>query len=337
MEEGNEEGAGGGVSWPPGVGRNLKDWLRDQYCGRDLEQSQDSRLHHAACVGDMVTMRALLQEESFLRRINEKSVWCNGWLPCTPLRVAATAGHANCVALLLHHGAELELLDVKGQTPLFVATENGHLECVQVLLKAGANPNGSPHNRSTPVYCAARTGRADILEELIRYGADVDIDHQLSCSLGSSPRCLTSLSCTPLYISAAYVNLACFSRLLQAGANPDYNSWRVICEASFSRPSPSCLIEVVLRHGCNQLFLQLLIDYGANLSLLHKDPSVEENSRRKVNPETLKLFREARCCARTLSSLCRIAVRRALGKHRLSSIRSLPAPYRVVQYLLHEN
>lgn len=102
------------------------------------------------------------------RRINEKSVWCCGCLPCTPLRIAATAGHAACVAYLITQGAEVDLVDVKGQTALYVAVVNGHLECVRILLEAGANPNGSRHHRSTPLYHAARVGRLDILRELIR-------------------------------------------------------------------------------------------------------------------------------------------------------------------------
>ena len=101
-------------------------------------------------------------------RINEKSVWCCGWLPCTPLRIAATAGHGNCVDFLIRKGAEVDLVDVKGQTALYVAVVNGHLESTQILLEAGADPNGSRHHRSTPVYHASRVGRADILQALIR-------------------------------------------------------------------------------------------------------------------------------------------------------------------------
>lgn len=101
-------------------------------------------------------------------RINEKSVWCCGWLPCTPLRIAATAGHGNCVDFLIRKGAEVDLVDVKGQTALYVAVVNGHLESAQILLEAGADPNGSRHHRSTPVYHASRVGRADILQALIR-------------------------------------------------------------------------------------------------------------------------------------------------------------------------
>lgn len=95
-------------------------------------------------------------------------MWCCGWLPCTPLRIAATAGHGDCVTYLIQQGAEVDLVDVKGQTPLYVAVVNGHLDCVRILLEAGANPSGSRHHRSTPVYHAARVGRVDILRELIR-------------------------------------------------------------------------------------------------------------------------------------------------------------------------
>lgn len=72
------------------------------------------------------------------------------------------------MAYLITQGAEVDLVDVKGQTALYVAVVNGHLECVRILLEAGANPNGSRHHRSTPLYHAARVGRLDVLRELIR-------------------------------------------------------------------------------------------------------------------------------------------------------------------------
>ncbi|XP_004917938.1 ankyrin repeat and SOCS box protein 1 isoform X1 [Xenopus tropicalis] len=332
------------------AGRSLKAWLQDKYCDHPLEQCQDTRLHNAACVGDIDTLRSLLQDERFLRGIDERAVWCSGWLPCSPLRIAATAGHADCVELLIRSGAQLELVDVKGQTPLYVAAENGHLECVKVLLRAGADPNGSPHNRSSPIYHAARVGRADILQELIkvygglvtfspvcRYGADVDVDHQLSFrGSDSSPRLLTSLASCPLYISAAYHNLACFHLLLQAGANPDYNYWGKVSEENFPRGAPCCLLEAVLRHGCDQQFVQLLIDFGANLKLVRGEPCAEEHPRISVNTAALELFKEAKGYPRALASLCRIIVRRALGKQRLSSACKLPVPPRVLSFLLHE-
>nr|XP_015214813.1 PREDICTED: ankyrin repeat and SOCS box protein 1 isoform X2 [Lepisosteus oculatus] len=323
----------------PFYGRNLKEWLQEQFCDKPLEQCEDMRLHDAAYVGDLETIKSLLQEENFKRRINEKSVWCCGWLPCTPLRIAATAGHGDCVSYLIKQGAEVDLVDVKGQTALYVAVVNGHLNCVKILLEAGADPNGSRHHRSTPVYHAARVGRVDILQELIRYNADVDVDQQLGPRhpLFSARRLSTLVVC-PLYISAAYHHLNCFRVLLKAGANPDYNYMGPVSRNSLCRGLASCVMDAVLRHGCDPAFVRLMIDHGADLNLVPwEDPDPETMGRIRVNPEALKLFKEAKRTPRMLTYLCRIAIRRALGKHRLTHIPELPVPDMVKLFLLHEN
>lgn len=320
------------------AGPNLKEWLREQFCDHPLEHCEDTRLHDAAYVGDLQTLRSLLQEESYRSRINEKSVWCCGWLPCTPLRIAATAGHGNCVDFLIRKGAEVDLVDVKGQTALYVAVVNGHLESAQILLEAGADPNGSRHHRSTPVYHASRVGRADILKALIRYGADVDINHHVFPDVRPPfSRRLTSLVVCPLYISAAYHNLQCFRLLLQAGANPDFNCNGPVDTQGLCRGSPGCVMDAVLRHGCEAAFVRLLVEFGANLNLVKWESlGPESRGRRKVDPEALQVFKEARSVPRALLHLCRVAVRRALGKHRLHLIPSLPLPEPIQRFLLHE-
>ncbi|XP_054579032.1 ankyrin repeat and SOCS box protein 1 isoform X2 [Eptesicus fuscus] len=320
------------------AGPNLKEWLREQFCDHPLEHCEDTRLHDAAYVGDLQTLRSLLQEESYRSRINEKSVWCCGWLPCTPLRIAATAGHGNCVDFLIRKGAEVDLVDVKGQTALYVAVVNGHLESAQILLEAGADPNGSRHHRSTPVYHASRVGRADILKALIRYGADVDINHHIFPDIRPPfSRRLTSLVVCPLYISAAYHNLQCFKLLLQAGANPDFNCNGPVNTQGFCRGSPGCVMDAVLRHGCEAAFVSLLVEFGANLNLVKWESlGPESRGRRKVDPEALQVFKEARSVPRALLNLCRVAVRRALGKYRLHLIPSLPLPDPIKKFLLYE-
>ncbi|MEQ2186577.1 Ankyrin Repeat [Goodea atripinnis] len=267
--------------------RNLKEWLQEQFCDKPLEQD-DMRLHNAAYVGDLDTLRNLLQEDDFRRRINEKSVWCCGCLPCTPLRIAATAGHAACVAYLISQGAEVDLVDVKGQTALYVAVVNGHLDCVRILLEAGADPNGSRHHRSTPLYHAARVGRVDILQELIRAVA-------LGPRLLLSARTLNTLVVCPLYISAAYHHLECFRLLLQAGAQPDFNYTGPVCQEALTRGLASCLLDAVLRHGCEVSFIHLLLDHGADTALVPwQEVELEAPNRRKVDPEALGVFLDAK-------------------------------------------
>ncbi|XP_010003011.1 PREDICTED: ankyrin repeat and SOCS box protein 1, partial [Chaetura pelagica] len=272
-------------------------------------------------------------------RINEKSVWCCGWLPCTPLRIAATAGHGPCVEFLLRKGAEIDLVDVKGQTALYVAVVNGHLECAKILLEAGADPNGSRHHQESPLLHPLRRGEGNVAKLLVKYGADVDVNHHLpSRDPSLSLRPLTTLVVCPLYISAAYHNLQCFQLLLQAGANPDFNCCGPINIQGFSRGSPVCVMDAVLRHGCEAAFVQLLIDFGANLNLVKVEAlGVESTGRIKVNPEAMEVFKEARGHPRSLLSLCRIAVRGILGKSRLDLIHILPIPDPIKQFLLHQH
>uniref|UniRef100_A0A1A8MM18 Ankyrin repeat and SOCS box protein 1 n=1 Tax=Nothobranchius pienaari TaxID=704102 RepID=A0A1A8MM18_9TELE len=319
------------------AGRQLKEWLQEQFCDKPLEQD-DMRLHNAAYVGDLDTLRDLLQEDGFKRRINEKSVWCCGCLPCTPLRIAATAGHAACVSYLIAQGADVDLVDVKGQTALYVAVVNGHLDCVRILLEAGADPNGSRHHRSTPLYHAARVGRLEILQELIRFNADVDMDYQLGPRLLLSARTLNTLVVCPLYISAAYHHLECFRLLLQAGAQPDFNYTGPVCHEALTRGLASCLLDAVLRHGCEVAFVHLLLDHGAKPALVPWDESeLETPNRRKVNPEALRVFLEAKRNPLRLTQLCRIRIRRTMGKSRLTHIASLPLPEPIKNFLLHQN
>lgn len=49
------------------AGPNLKEWLREQFCDHPLERCEDTRLHDAAYVGDLQTLRSLLQEEGYRR------------------------------------------------------------------------------------------------------------------------------------------------------------------------------------------------------------------------------------------------------------------------------
>ncbi|XP_047577490.1 ankyrin repeat and SOCS box protein 1 isoform X3 [Lutra lutra] len=228
---------GSGGAQISSAGPNLKEWLREQFCDHPLEHCEDTRLHDAAYVGDLQTLRSLLQEESYRR-----------------------------------------------------------------------------------------------------YGADVDVNHHLTPDIRPPfSRRLTSLVVCPLYISAAYHNLQCFKLLLQAGANPDFNCNGPVNTQGFYRGSPGCVMDAVLRHGCEAAFVSLLVEFGANLNLVKWESlGPESRGRRKVDPEALQVFKEARSVPRTLLSLCRVAVRRALGKYRLHLIPSLPLPDPIKKFLLYE-
>lgn len=320
------------------AGRNLTHWLQEQFGNRPLEQSEDTRLHNAAHLGDLDTLRTLLQEDRFRLRINQKLIWSCGLLPCTPLRIAAMMGRSDCVAFLISQGADVDMVDVKGQTALFIAVVNGHLDCVKILLEAGADPNGSRHHRSTPIYHAAQVGRVDIMLELIRFHADVDIDHRLEQKVIFCTRTLTTLSACPLYISAAYHHLPCFRMLLKAGANPDYNYNGPVSRDTLVKGRASCMLDAVLRLGCDPVFVTLLLDHGADPHLVHWDELDPDTMiRLKVNAEALHVYQEARRNPQRLMNLCRITIRKILGKKHLSCISSLPLPETIIKFIFHND
>ena len=73
-------------------------------------------------------------------------------------------GHVDCLELLLQHGANVNVPDIKAQTPLTMAVKNQHINCVHALLVVGANPNGDARSLCSPLYIAAMNGFKDILE-----------------------------------------------------------------------------------------------------------------------------------------------------------------------------
>lgn len=74
-----------------------------------------------------------------------------------------SAGHSECVRLLVSHGADVNLPDVKAQPPLMMAVKNRHIVCVRELLIAGANPNGDDRSLCSPLYIAAMDGFTDAI------------------------------------------------------------------------------------------------------------------------------------------------------------------------------
>lgn len=171
---------------------------------------------------------------------------------------------------------------MKAQTPLFTAVSGKHLDCVVALLKAGADPNGSQYNNCSPVLTAAREGDVDVLRELLRFGAEVDVKPKVPEWATNATACRG-----PLYISAVYGHLDCFKLLLLHGANPNYNCTDEKMLARIKQPKT--VVEMCLRYGCGVEYIQLLIDFGADVYLptLIVDKSTKQN-------EALALLLKAR-------------------------------------------
>lgn len=291
-------------------------------------------LHSVAQSGSVSLIQEAIRERPELVQYLEVKVLPFG---ATPLRLAATGGSASAVNILLDHGAQIDSTDLKQQTPLFVAIKQNHLDCAEVLLRRGANPNGSNGNLSTPLYWATSSGFTTATKLLLRYGADPELYHRLAgipggytCDASTILNYGQSIIRTPLYISVVYGHLDCFMVLLAGGAEPDLRR--------LTPPLPEKLFQdlslahAMVKHLRVKEFIPLFALFGGYFWQKDATGNLAVNLPMDASSHSITLqFMEKPL---QLQEVCRIAIRRALGRNRLSEVKGLQLPKVIEEYLL---
>ena len=95
----------------------------------------------------------------------------NGGNERTSMHVAARAGHADILSLLLEHGAHPDVRTVQGQTPLHRASYTGKVEAGQRLLDLGADINARTDSGTTPLVWAVYYDHVEFTQMLLKRGA----------------------------------------------------------------------------------------------------------------------------------------------------------------------
>ena len=78
---------------------------------------------------------------------------------------------------LLEHGADVNLVNSRGEAPLVIASDSNPVEYEEMglmLLAHGADPKAPDHSGNSPLYHAAEQGHSRLIRELVRKGADVN-------------------------------------------------------------------------------------------------------------------------------------------------------------------
>ncbi|GFO11390.1 ankyrin repeat and socs box protein 1-like [Plakobranchus ocellatus] len=278
----------------------------------------ESELHNVAFCGDALRLRLLLENIDShpckLSTINQRNR-----LGCTPVRLAATGGHETCLNLLIKAGADINIVDVKGQTPLFVAVKNRRLGCARLLLESGACPDGDSKNSSTPLYVAFMNGDIQYVLLLLQYGAHPDKLRHLSPGStllfhgGFAPKISTLV--------------AAMEHLHEGDV---YKAVRALLERG-------CRTYSVHYHSCVYMDRMKLVD------LLHaygiRSDWRDENGRLATElnvkndaKDRLLVLRES---PRSLLSACRVTIISKLPRPRkgLDCVDSLPLPSPLITYL----
>ena len=153
------------------------------------DEDNDTPLHCAAIEGNNAMISVLIQHRA---EVDER-----GRLGRTALHKACVKGHVACIDELLRHGADAEAKDSHSEsTPLHLAATFNHPDCVKLLLDKYSDAInaakehldvGKPltsHNRcdvnakdednDTPLHCAALEGNDKVISVLIQHGAEVN-------------------------------------------------------------------------------------------------------------------------------------------------------------------
>ncbi|PFX24058.1 Ankyrin repeat and KH domain-containing protein 1 [Stylophora pistillata] len=132
------------------------------------ETTSDSALTWACTLGSEAIVELLLERTSDVEHRTKDG--------CTALMFAALAGHVKVAAMLLDHGAEINVeSDSNKDSPLTFACWKGHCDVVELLLERHANIEHRTKEGFTPLMFAALGGHTDVARKLLEQKAKVNV------------------------------------------------------------------------------------------------------------------------------------------------------------------
>ncbi|XP_030585156.1 dynein heavy chain 12, axonemal [Archocentrus centrarchus] len=259
----------------------------------------------------------------------------------SPLHSAAAGGHTNCIEALLDAGYDPNYMlhpwvrrsyDDERKSALFFAVSNNDVPSAELLLEAGAMAN------QDPVKClqvALRLGNYELINLLLRFGANVNYYCRINTTHFPSALqyALKDEVILRMLCNYGYDVGRCFDCPYgnKSHIPEDYEGWSntVIKDTMF------CEVITVswLKHLSGHV-VRILLDYVDHVALCSKLKAVLMEQRQWADICRLQEN------ARSLQQLCRLRIRRSLGRRRLRSpvfMSFVPLPARLKDYILYRD
>ncbi len=149
--------------------RDVVDFLLSQGARIDVAKFGDSLLSSAVSHNLLNLAQRLIAEG-----VNVEEGGGNSGRPTLVAR-ALTYGHIDIARLLIVHGADVSMRDMRGDSPLHVVARAGDLELAELLLARGVDVDEKDGGGNTPLHWAARRDNQVVAQRLIAYHADVNV------------------------------------------------------------------------------------------------------------------------------------------------------------------
>ena len=132
-------------------------------------EEEETALHVASARGHIECMRCLLDCEDGQAVIDSQDRKGS-----TPLHLALRRNHGHVALLLLHSGADFDLLDSEGETAIHICARDGQLGLAQTLCAFGCNVDIANAEGQHPLHLAAKHGNTEVARCLCLAGASID-------------------------------------------------------------------------------------------------------------------------------------------------------------------
>ena len=169
------------------------------------------------------------------------------------------------VQLLLSLGADVNVLDHRGDSPLHKASRYKKLDAIKLLVNRDADVNVRDKSYSTPLHEASGSGNLDVMELLLNLRADVNV--------------LDYRGDSPLHKASRYKKIDAIKLLVNRDADAN------VRDKSYSTPLHEA-------SGSGSLHvMQLLLDLGADLNVFdHRGDSPLHRASRYQRFDAVKLL-----------------------------------------------
>ena len=155
----------------------------------------------------------------------------------TALNAAFDKGEVDIALALLQRGADINALDIFGESSLYRAARDGNRALVKLLLEHQADVNVRTGNGRliTPLHFAAQVGELDICRLLLEHGADL-------ASRNSD-------GFVPLHVASGRGHLDIVEEFLSRGADPNAQDVRLWTPLHWASSGPLEVAQSLVRHG----------------------------------------------------------------------------------------
>nr|XP_040059634.1 dynein heavy chain 12, axonemal-like isoform X1 [Gasterosteus aculeatus aculeatus] len=257
----------------------------------------------------------------------------------SPLHSAAAGGHPDCIKALLDAGYDPNYMlhpwvqrsyDDERKSALFFAVLNNDVPSAKLLLEAGAMAN------QDPIKClqiSLRVGNYELINLLLRFGANVNYYCRINTTHFPSALqyALKDEVVLRMLCNYGYDVERCFDCPYGNGSHvpEDYEGW----SNSVIKDTMFCEVITVrwLKDLSGQL-VRVMLDYLDHVPLCSKLKAAVMEQRQW--PDICRLQENAR----PLQHLCRLRIRRCLGRLRLRSpvfMSFVPLPGRLKDYVMY--